>query len=119
MRRFKFNKERGRRVEAYDSQGATVVHLLRHSEVSAVAIYLQADGVLGMHPAVADQLFLVVAGSGEAITAKKRCRLSPGTAVLWQRGEEHETCAGPQGLTAIVIEGENLSGALAPHLVTS
>lgn len=112
MRCFSFDREHGRTIDAFNSQGVTVVHLLKHTEAFVVTIYLEPHGVLGMHPAMEDQLFLVVAGGGQAITEGERCELSSGSAVLWQSGEEHETCAGEQGLTAIVLEGEGLSKRL-------
>lgn len=116
MRCFDFDKKQGRAINVFNSQGATIVHLLKHTKAFVVTIYLEPEGMLGMHPATEDQLFLVVAGSGQAITGEERCRLSPGTAVLWRKGEEHETRAGKEGLTAVVLEGEGLSEALAPQL---
>lgn len=113
MRCFNFDSERGRSIEAFNSRGATVVRLLRHTEAFVVSIYLEPNGVLGMHPATEDQLFLVIAGGGQAVAGAERCDLSPGMAVLWQSGEEHETRAGKEGLAAIVIEGEELVHAVA------
>ena len=112
METLQFGKSKGRSIEAHGSVGTTVVHLLRRSPVSVVTIYLEPGGLLGRHPAAADQLFLVVAGNGQAAAGKESCQLSPGTAVLWRQGEEHETRAGEGGLTAVVIEGEGLAKAL-------
>ena len=58
MDTFSFGKERGRAIEAYESVGATAVHLLGQTVASVVTIYLEPNGVLGMHPAAADQLLL-------------------------------------------------------------
>lgn len=112
MRCFKFDKKQGKTIERYGSQGATVVHLLGHTKASVVTIFLEPGGVLGLHPATEEQLFLVVAGSGEASAGAERCELSPGIAVLCEGGEEHRTQAGAEGLTAVVVEGEGLSEAL-------
>lgn len=108
-----FGHEYGKPITAYGSIRATVVHLLRSTPVFAVTIYLEPHGVLGMHPATTDQLFLVVAGSGQAVAGGARCKLSPGTAVFWHRGEDHETRAGGEGLVAVVLEGESLAEALS------
>lgn len=108
-----FDKQQGRLVEAHGSQGATIVHLLRNVRSFVVTLYLEPDGVLGMHPAAANQLLLVVAGSGEARAGDQVTNLSVGTGVLWQQGEAHETRAGKDGLTAVVIEGDDLEAALA------
>lgn len=112
MESFQFDKEQGGAIGAYGSAGATVVHLLREAAVSVVTIYLEPGGVLGRHEAAADQLFLVVAGSGQATTGDERVEVAPGTAVFWRKGEVHETRAGEEGLTAVVVEGEGLAGAL-------
>lgn len=112
MRCFNFEKDNGKSIDAYNSHGATIVHLLRDTDAFVVTIYLEPHGVLGMHPATEDQLFLVVAGGGQAIAGAERCALSPGTAVLWQSGEDHETRAGEHGLTAVVLEGKDLSRRL-------
>ena len=117
MRCFNFDKENGKSIDAYNSRGATIVHFLRHTEAFVVTIYLEPGGVLGMHPATEDQLFLVVAGGGQAIAGQEQCELAAGIAVLWQSGEEHETRAGEQGLTAIVLEGEGLGERLVRQLV--
>ena len=109
---FSFGREHGLTIEAYGSAGARVVHLLRQTLASVVTLSLEPGGLLGMHPAAADQLFLVVAGSGEAVAGNDVCPLSPGTAVLWRQGEEHETRAGSDGLTAVVVEGDQLAEAL-------
>ena len=118
MRILNFKKEQGKSIHDHDSQGASVVHLLQNTPTFVVTIYLEPGVVLGVHTATADQLFLVVAGSGQALAGEERCQLSPGTAVLWQSGEEHETRAGSQGLTAVVVEGKGLIEALAPQLVS-
>lgn len=112
MESFRFDSAYGRSIEAYGSSGASVVHLLRQATVSVATIYLEPGGLLGEHPAAADQLFLVVAGSGQATAEGKSCQLSPGSAVFWRPGEEHETRAGPKGLTAVVVEGEGVGEAL-------
>ena len=116
MDSFHFGPEQGRTIDAYGSSGAIVVHLLRTTPASVVTIHLEPGGVVGMHPAAADQLFLVVAGSGQATEGGEQRALAPGTAVLWRRGEAHETRAAAGGLTAIVVEGEGLAEALAPEL---
>ena len=112
MDSFQFGQDYGRAVSAYGSSGARVVHLLRSIPVSVVTIYLEPHGVLGMHPAAAGQLFLVVAGSGWAAAGAASCQLSPGTTVFWRQGEAHETRAGEEGLVAVVVEGESLIEAL-------
>jgi quercetin dioxygenase-like cupin family protein len=113
MDRLDFGQDYGRSIEAYGSIGARMVPLLRNAPASMIALYLEPGGLLGPHPAVVDQLLLVVRGSGRARAGGEECLLRPGTAVLWRRGEEHETRAGPDGLVALIIEGAGLAEAVA------
>ncbi|MDX1662910.1 MAG: hypothetical protein R3272_03890 [Candidatus Promineifilaceae bacterium] len=116
MDSFHFGQEHGRKIQAYESAGATVVGLLRTTPASVVTIYLDPGGIVGMHPAAADQLFLVVAGGGWATAGGEERELAPGTAVLWRREEVHETRAAAEGLTAVVVEGAGLVEALVPKV---
>jgi quercetin dioxygenase-like cupin family protein len=118
MHIYRFADAAGRAVDAHGSSGATVVHLLSRESLHAVAITLEPGGLLGMHPAAAGQLFLVVGGGGQVAVAGEAARaVAPGTAVFWARGEVHETRAGPEGLVAIVLEGDDLEQVLAPQLI--
>ena len=74
-----------------------------------VVIQLEPGGVLGMHPATVPQLLLVAdgrarvrSGTGEPV------EIAAGQGVFWEAGEQHETQTGETGLTAIVIESEEL-----------
>jgi len=68
-----------------------------------VRIDLPAGGRIGMHPAVGEQLFVVVAGEGEVRSGSEAVHVSAGDAVRWAAGEEHETTT-ETGLVAIVVE---------------
>lgn len=107
MKLFQFHPTGHRQITEYGSQGAAVHHLVRrYRDAHIVCIELQPGGFLGRHAASGDQLFLVIAGSGEVSgDDDRRLPVDAGTAVLWRSGEFHETRAGPNGLTALVIEG--------------
>jgi mannose-6-phosphate isomerase-like protein (cupin superfamily) len=63
---------------------------------------------LGKHPAVQNQLFVVIAGAGEVCGADGIFHpIEAGMVAFWEAGEEHETLT-TNGLSAIAIEGENL-----------
>jgi hypothetical protein len=71
-------------------------------------MHLDIDGIIGYHQAVVPQLLLVISGEGfvrgedEAIYSIKA-----GEAAFWIKDEFHETTT-KTGLTAIVIESEEL-----------
>jgi quercetin dioxygenase-like cupin family protein len=103
-----------RTIAAHHSQGASVAHLLGASpHTSLVRIHLAPGGVLGMHPAAEDQLFVLVRGGGTVRSeASPPVEMAEGDMAFWRRGELHETRAGPDGLTALVVEGPSLNEAL-------
>lgn len=112
MKIFRFDREAGREIHAFESQAVTQSGILRLSSRAAVsAMHLAPGGVLGYHPAATDQLFAVVSGSGWVRGEDAgRTPISAGQAAFWIKGEYHES--GTQGgMTAIVIEGDDLDPA--------
>jgi quercetin dioxygenase-like cupin family protein len=76
-----------------------------------VRILLGPGGVVGRHPAAADQLFIVVEGEGWVSGSEgERASVAAGAAVFWAQGEEHESGT-DSGLTAIVVESKRI----VPH----
>jgi mannose-6-phosphate isomerase-like protein (cupin superfamily) len=70
--------------------------------------YLPPNGIIGEHEAVTSQLFLVVEGSGTVIGGNgERATICAGEAAYWEKGENHTTIS-ESGLTAIIIEAENM-----------
>jgi mannose-6-phosphate isomerase-like protein (cupin superfamily) len=108
-----FNAERALEIFGFGSRAASAVPLtLPDGETHVVCLRLGAGGVLGLHPASVDQLFVVIEGEGWAKGADgEPVPVSAGTAVHWAAGEEHES-GSESGLTAIVVESERL----VPHL---
>lgn len=65
IRLISFTADEARRIEQFDSRGASSVELAHgDGEAHAYAIHIEPGGVVGPHPAGFDQLFLVVRGSG-------------------------------------------------------
>jgi quercetin dioxygenase-like cupin family protein len=101
-----------RPIEQYDSINASVTHLTRGQEAFfLVFISLKANGVLGRHRASENQLFFVIDGTGTVSSEDGVFHpIRTGQMAFWQAGEMHETRT-EHGLTAVVIEGENLEPA--------
>ncbi len=69
-------------------------------------LHLPAGGLVGRHPAAGRQMFAVVAGAGWVSGGDGRRReVGPGTAALWEPGEEHEA-GSDGGMTAVCVEGD-------------
>jgi quercetin dioxygenase-like cupin family protein len=77
-------------------------------EAHVVVIEIGPGGLVGRHPAVVAQLFVVVRGTGWVSGSDGlRIQISAGEAVLWEPGEEHES-GSDEGMTALVVEAEQI-----------
>ena len=115
MRIFAF--EPTREITRFDSNGATIGGVARAGgRVRVSLLQLAAGGLVGAHPAACPQLFLVVAGSGWARSGDEpRTPLAAGEAALWEVDEEHES-GSDGGLTAVVVEAEEIEPLARPRL---
>lgn len=106
MRIFRFDEEVSIPISSFGSNFKIGPLTGTDSRVRVHVMHLPAGGLIGRHRAVAQQLFVVVSGSGWAAGGDGRRRdLRPGRAALWEEGEEHES-GSDSGLTAVSIEGE-------------
>jgi quercetin dioxygenase-like cupin family protein len=107
VRIYRFGRDAGRPVERYGSQGVLFSPIVHGAEQASVGcMYLEPNGIIGRHEAAMDQLLLVVDGGATVSGAETQAvEVVPGCAVFWERGERHETRAGPGGLVAVVLEG--------------
>jgi len=78
------------------------------SLVQAAIFRVEPGGQLLRHPATFPQILAVLEGSGEVSGAAGVDEpIEAGEAVFWHEAEEHEMRSA-DGLTALIIEGENL-----------
>lgn len=83
------------------------------ADCHVACLKLAAGGHLGLHPAVSEQVFLVLEGEGWVEGANgQREKIRAGEAAYWRNGENHQS-GSDQGLTALLIEGQNLAMRLA------
>ena len=113
MRVFRFDPHTsGQELSAYGSSGVFFSGLARsEGEARLSCLRLRPGGALGRHPAPIPQLFVVVEGDGWVSTDADEVRVKAGQTVLWEAGEDHESRAGPQGMTVLVLEGEGVREA--------
>lgn len=71
-------------------------------------MYIGPEGIVELHKAPINQLFLVLNGQGW-VTGKEEIKyeIQSGKAAYWETGELHES-GSELGMTVIVIEGEDL-----------
>jgi quercetin dioxygenase-like cupin family protein len=99
-----------RDVRDWGSSGVRARYLARGAAVRVVQLEFAPGGRLGRHPAGSPQLFAVVSGAGWVAAADGHRRpVAAGDAVLWERGEAHESGAGGAAMIAVVVQAEGLA----------
>ena len=93
-------------------EGVTVAPLtpsiFEGSPMQAAIFRVAPGGRLARHPATLPQILAVLEGSGEVSGEDGIAEpIAAGEAVFWSQGEEHETRSA-SGLTALIIEGEQV-----------
>jgi len=93
-------------------EGVTVAPLtpsiFEGSPMQAAIFRVAPGGRLARHPATLPQILAVLEGSGEVSGEDGVAEpIAAGEAVFWSQGEEHETRSA-SGLTALIIEGEQV-----------
>jgi quercetin dioxygenase-like cupin family protein len=96
-----------REIEAFGSTGVVMRFLPPVLAGDATGVHVEsvaAGGTLGRHPAVRRQVFAVLAGTGRVQTDDDPpVEVGPGTLVVWEPGEAHQTWA-TTDMTAVVVE---------------
>ena len=97
-------------ITHFDSRGATIGGIARCAgQVRVSFVELDPGGALGMHESDMPQLFLVVEGTGRVRSGDgEPILLARGQGAFWETGELHETIS-DTGLTAIVVEADELT----------
>ncbi|UKS57325.1 cupin [Exiguobacterium acetylicum] len=108
MQIYQFKKEVGKKITKFDSN-FVMSQIMQTEKVTHIGcIHLEKDGVVGYHQAVVPQLLLIVEGEGFVRgDTDEFISIQSGEAVFWNQEEWHETKT-DTGLTAIVIESEEL-----------
>ena len=112
MEFYTFGKESGKQIAKFESDFIMSRILLTDKEINIGCMHLDENGIVGYHQAVVPQLLLVVSGQADVRNEKDTYfTIKPGDAVFWEKDEWHETKS-ETGLTAIVIQGNELNPAL-------
>lgn len=94
-----------RPIERFDSSGVVVdllPGLLGESQITVA--HVAAGGTIGAHPTAHRQLLAVVSGVGQVRGEDGTVQgIGPGSLVLWDTGESHQTWA-TTDLVAVVVE---------------
>jgi hypothetical protein len=109
MEIYQFQKEEGKKITKFNSD--FIMSRITQTQKAAHigCMYLDEKGVIGYHQAVVPQLLLIVNGEGFVRgETDEFIKVYTGQAVFWKKDEWHETKT-DTGLTAIVIESEELT----------
>ncbi|WKA56555.1 cupin [Planococcus shixiaomingii] len=108
MKVYTFEKESGKHITAFNSSFVMTRIARTESATHVGMVFLEPGETIGFHKAVVPQLLLVIEGEGWVRSDMHQKRLiKKGEAVSWTKGEGHETTT-ESGLTALVIEAEDL-----------
>ncbi len=107
MEIYQYKKETGKKVTQFSSDFIlTRIALTQKANIGCM--HLDKNGVIGFHQAVVPQLLLIVNGEGFVRgESNEFVRVQSGEAIFWEKDEWHETKT-DTGLTAIVIQSEEL-----------
>lgn len=106
MKIYNFGPNHGEKIEKFDSNFIFSKIIRSNAKVKVSCFHLSANGLVGFHQAVTQQLFLVVKGKGWARGEfPKKIPIAENQTVFWDKNEWHEAGTST-GLTAIVIEGD-------------
>lgn len=109
MKLYRFDNEIGKKVTHFNSN-FIMSRIIKTDKAAHInCMHLDVDGIIGFHKAVVPQLLLIVTGEGW-VRSDDTAEISvkAGDAIYWEKGEGHETFTNT-GLTAIVIESEELN----------
>ncbi|RWZ58599.1 cupin [Halobacillus fulvus] len=108
MKVYHFSKQTGKKITKFDSDFVMSRITKTDKNTHIGWMYLEENGVIGYHQAVIPQLLLIVSGEGVVKGEEDTyINVKSGDAVYWEKDEWHETRT-ENGLTAIVIESEEL-----------
>ena len=109
MEFYSFKKESGMKITKFDSD-FVLSRIVRTTNATHIGfMYIEPKGIIGYHQATMPQLLLVLGGDGLVRgESDDFFKVEPGTAIFWKKGEWHETKS-EAGLSAIVIESEELN----------
>lgn len=112
MEFYRFGQETGKQISKFNSDFIMSRIIQTEHAVHIGCMHLEAGGVIGYHQAVTPQLLLILVGEGTVRGDKDEyVNVQAGDAVFWNKEEWHETKTA-SGLTAIVIESEELNPSL-------
>ena len=112
MKFYIFNKDSGKKVPKSNSD-FIMSRIIQTDKITNIGcMHLDRKGIVGYHQAVVPQLLLILNGEGYVRNeVDEYFKVESGDAVFWEKDEWHETKT-HVGLTAIVIESEELNPAL-------
>lgn len=115
MKIYQLTKLAGKKITKFDSDFVMSRITQTEKPVHIGCVHLDVGGLIGYHQAVVPQLLLIVNGEGLVRgEADEYIKVHSGEAVFWDQDEWHETRT-DTGLTAIVIESEELiTSSLTP-----
>lgn len=111
MEIYSFLRDEGHQITKFNSNFILTRIAKTENPAHIGFVSLEPGGAIGFHQAVVSQLLVVIEGEGWIRTGnQEKQKISRGEAVLWEKGEWHETIS-EIGMSALIIESEKLTPA--------
>ncbi|RUS46233.1 cupin [Cohnella sp. AR92] len=116
MRLYRLSKQLGKPITSFNSREASFARIVDYEKTLHIGcIFVGPSGLVGAHEAPVNQLFLVLNGEGWVVGREgTKVEIRSGMAAYWEAGEQHES-GSEQGMTVLVLEGEELKPLLELH----
>ena len=110
MRIINFSHLDDKPMRKFNSKRTSIIPILTSvEELEFVVMNIKPLGVIGMHKATADQLFIVAKGEGWVRNKNSdKFILKEGECVYWKEGEDHES-GSDNGMIVYILEGIDFS----------
>ena len=110
MRIINLNHLDDKPMRKYNSKRTSIIPILTSiDEIQFVVMNIKPFGIIGMHKATDDQLFIVAKGEGWVRNETSgKISLKEGECVYWKEGEEHES-GSDNGMMVYILEGIDFS----------
>ncbi|AHF06033.1 cupin domain-containing protein [Desulfitobacterium metallireducens] len=113
MKFFRFSKDTGQSVERYESRSVIYSRIAQTFTPARIGfMYVEPEGIIGIHEAPTPQLFLVVQGEGWIRRqSNAKVVITTGEGVFFDKGELHES-GSVLGMTCIIVQSDEFNSQI-------
>ena len=117
MKFIRFSKDTGQSVVRYESRSVIYSRIAQTFTPASIGfMYVEPEGIIGIHEAPTPQLFLVVQGEGWVREQSElKVVVRTGEGVFFDKGEWHES-GSVLGMTCIIVQSDEFDSKIIDQL---